>query len=96
MSMITKSVNNGMMSAGIKTVSSVVDVCNGKKTVGEAAGDIAVTGAKGAVTAAATAEVAGVVGAVTAGTALAGTALVAVAPVAIVYGIGKCLSELFD
>lgn len=92
MSMITKSVNNGMMSAGIKTVSSVVDVCNGKKTVGEAAGDIAVAGAKGAVKA----EVAGVVGAVTAGTALAGTALVALAPVAIVYGIGKCLGELFD
>lgn len=38
MSMITKSVNNGMMSADIKTVSSVVDVCNGKKTVGEAVG----------------------------------------------------------
>ena len=48
MSMMSKSVNSGVMSAGIKTMSSVVDVCNGKKTVGEAAGDVVVAGAKGA------------------------------------------------
>ena len=96
MSMITKSVNSGVMSAGIKTVSSAVDVCNGKKTVGEAAGDVAVAGVKGAATAVATAEVAGAVTAAAAGTALAGTAVVALAPVAIVYGIGKCLGKLFD
>lgn len=96
MSMMSKSVNSGVMSAGIKTVSSVVDVCNGKKTVGEAAGDVAVAGVKGAATAVATAEVAGAVGAMTAGTVLAGTAVAALAPVAIVYGVGKLLGELFD
>ena len=41
MSMVNKCANSGVMSAGIQTVSSTIDVYNGKKTVGEAVGDVA-------------------------------------------------------
>ena len=88
MSMMSKSVNSGVMSAGIKTMSSVVDVCNSKKTVGEAA-------AKGAATTVTT----GVVTSVVTSSVIASPVVVAAAPVvigsAIVYGVGKLLGRWF-
>ena len=95
MSMMNKSVNSGVMSAGIKTMSSVVDVCNGKKTVGEAAGDVVVAGAKGAATTVTT----GVVTSVVTSSVIVSPVVVAAAPVvigsAIVYGVGKLLGRWF-
>lgn len=82
MSMVNKCANSGVMSAGIQTVSSTIDVCNGKKTVGEAAGDVAVAGAKGVATTAATAAICSVTG-------------LAVAPVAIGGAILGGLYKLF-
>ncbi|MBO8461964.1 MAG: hypothetical protein IAA85_04565 [Firmicutes bacterium] len=63
------------MSAGIQTVSSAIDVCNGKKTVGEAAGDVAVAGAKGAATAVATGVICSVTGLAVAPVAIGGMVL---------------------
>ena len=86
MSMINKCANSGVMSAGIQTVSSARDVYNGNKTVGEAAGDVVATGAKGvaktAATTAATAAICSVTG-------------LAVAPVAIGGAILGGLYKLF-
>ena len=79
MSMVNKCANSGVMSAGIQTVSSAIDVCNGKKTVGEAAGDVVAAGAKGvaktAATAAATAAICSVTGLVAAPVAIGGMVL---------------------
>ena len=75
MSMVNKCANSGVMSAGIQTVSSAIDVCNGKKTVGEAAGDVAVAGAKGAVTAVATGVICSVTGLAAAPVAIGGMVL---------------------
>ncbi|MBM6761955.1 hypothetical protein [Megamonas hypermegale] len=75
MSMVNKCANSGVMSAGIQTVSSAIDVCNGKKTVGEAAGDVAVAGAKGAATAVATGVICSVTGLAVAPVAIGGMVL---------------------
>ena len=75
MSMVNKCANSGVMSAGIQTVSSAIDVCNGKKTVGEAVGDVAVAGAKGAATAVATGVICSVTGLAAAPVAIGGMVL---------------------
>lgn len=82
MSMVNKCANSGVMSAGIQTVSSTIDVYNGKKTVGEAVGDVATAGAKGVATTATTAAICSVTG-------------LAVAPVAIGGAILGGLYKLF-
>lgn len=75
MSMVNKCANSGVMSAGIQTVSSARDVYNGNKTVGEAAGDVAVAGAKGAATAVATGVICSVTGLAVAPVAIGGMVL---------------------
>ena len=100
---VTSAVKSGgsvgaIAGAGIEAVSSVVDVFNGKKSVDEAVGDVAVAGIKGGITGAAGAATstvaAGVAGSAigaamttTAGAAVASTAIgaaaVTVAPVAV-------------
>lgn len=82
MSMVNKCANSGVMSAGIQTVSSTIDVYNGKKTVGEAVGNVATAGAKGVATTAATVAICSVTG-------------LAVAPVAIGGAILGGLYKLF-
>ena len=92
--------------AGIEAVSSISDVIDGKKDVGDAVIDVAGAGIKGGITGAASAAAgsaaAGVAGAAI--TAVAGTAAtgfaVAAAPVAIgvvaATAVGSFVSSLFD
>ena len=92
--------------AGIEAVSSISDVIDGKKDVGDAVIDVAGAGIKGGITGAASAAAgsaaAGVAGAAI--TAVAGTAAtgfaVAAAPVAIGFvaatAVGSFVSSLFD
>jgi hypothetical protein len=75
MSMVNKCANSGVMSAGIQSVSSTIDVYNGKKTVGEAVGDVATAGAKGVATTAATAAICSVTGLTVAPVAIGGAIL---------------------
>ena len=49
-----------MVSAGLEAVTSVVDVCEGRKSVGEAAGDVTVAAIKGGAIGAASAAVSSV------------------------------------
>lgn len=82
--------------AGIEAVSSISDVIDGKKDVGDAVIDVAGAGIKGGITAA---GVAGAAITAVAGTAATGFA-VAAAPVAIGFvaatAVGSFVSSLFD
>ncbi|MDM8112075.1 hypothetical protein QUV50_09795 [Phascolarctobacterium faecium] len=62
------------ISAGMQTVQSLYDVCNDKKTLGEASADIAVAGVKGGITGYSSA-VAGSIAAGATGTAITATGL---------------------
>ena len=91
--------------AGVEAVCSIKDVCNGTKSVGEAAGDVVVAGIKGGVTGAASTVASTVAAgaattaistaaATTVGTAIAGTAAgaAAIAAAPAVIGIGAAVA----
>lgn len=105
-------VTGAAVSAGLQAISSLCDVYNGKKSIDDAAVDIAVSGAKGGVTGY-TSAVAGSVAAGATGTALAttglgaivtgsaiGAAAITVAPVAVGFAaacaVGSAVSSLLD
>lgn len=97
--------------AGIEAISSIGDVIDGKKSVGDAAVDVGAAAVKGGITGAAASAAAGAAGsaisAVAAtglGTAAAGTAIgaaaIAAAPAVVAFGaacaVGGFISSLFD